>query len=96
MTRTFNVQIKFREEGESDTTTVLIQIVFAPGEIYTKNLSVPNGGDWADVVSVDISDTTPLPDPLGDSGSDKVDTDVGVNISPIQIVPQEVDKRSSN
>ncbi len=85
-TRTFNVRVEYRVEGNSRTTTVPLQFSLEAGGNYQHVLYVPGGGDWADVVSVDISDTTPLPDPPSDSGKAKGSgASIGINIGPIEV-----------
>ena len=58
-------------EGNTRTTTVPLQFSLEAGGNYQHVLYVPGGGDWADVVSVDISDTMPLPNPPRDPGKAK-------------------------
>ena len=70
-TKTFNVRIEYRVEGNSRTTTVPLQFSLEAGGNYQHVLYVPDGGDWTDVVNVDISQIKPLPDSPRDPGKAK-------------------------
>ena len=83
-------------EGDSQIITVSTQFTLAPGETYKRAFKSSKERDWADIVGVNISDVTSLPNLPSDSGSDGVDAGVGVNIGSIPIVLQEVDELSSN
>ena len=94
----FTARIDFRVEGWSNTTKVPFYITLSLGEHYKKKISVLDENDRVDVININVSNITPLPDPPSDTGGnellDDVELEVVVEVRLIK-VPKPLKKQSN-